>query len=99
MNTSLRMDVDNEGKEVDQAKYRGFIGSLFYLTASRPSISFVVGVSARFQSNPKENHLTAKHFTFPQSLQRVNPFSLKTKNLKLSRAFTTNNNGDFLIFN
>ena len=33
------------------------IGSLFYLTASRPDIAFSVDVCARFQSNPKESHL------------------------------------------
>jgi hypothetical protein len=35
------------------------IGSLLYLTASRPDIAFSVGVCARFQANPKESHLTA----------------------------------------
>ncbi|XP_070010320.1 secreted RxLR effector protein 161-like [Nicotiana sylvestris] len=39
--------------------YRGIIGSLLYLTASRPDIVFRVGVCARFQSNPKESHLKA----------------------------------------
>jgi hypothetical protein len=34
------------------------IGSLLYLTASRPDISFSVGVCARIQANPKESHLT-----------------------------------------
>ncbi|XP_019189240.1 PREDICTED: uncharacterized protein LOC109183627 [Ipomoea nil] len=55
------MDIDNEGKDVDQKNFRGIIGSLLYLTASRPDISFAVGVCARFQSKPKESHLsTAK---------------------------------------
>ncbi|XP_073220702.1 secreted RxLR effector protein 161-like [Cicer arietinum] len=35
------------------------IGSLLYLTASRPDIVFAVGLCARFQSSPKESHLTA----------------------------------------
>ncbi|KAF7151471.1 hypothetical protein RHSIM_Rhsim02G0147400 [Rhododendron simsii] len=35
------------------------IGSLLYLTASRPDIAFSVGVWARYQANPKESHLTA----------------------------------------
>ncbi|XP_070020792.1 secreted RxLR effector protein 161-like [Nicotiana sylvestris] len=35
------------------------IGSLLYLTASRPDIVFSVGLCARFQTNPKESHLTA----------------------------------------
>ncbi|XP_019168608.1 PREDICTED: uncharacterized protein LOC109164530, partial [Ipomoea nil] len=59
MSTSLRLDKDEDGKDVDQTKYRGMIGSLLYLTASRPDISYAVGVCARFQENPKESHLTA----------------------------------------
>ncbi|XP_070029944.1 secreted RxLR effector protein 161-like [Nicotiana sylvestris] len=39
--------------------YRGIIGSLIYLTTSRPNIIFSVGLCARFQSNPKESHLKA----------------------------------------
>lgn len=35
------------------------IGSLLYLTASRPDISFSVGACARFQANPKESHVKA----------------------------------------
>jgi len=34
------------------------IGSLLYLTASRPDIMFGVCLCARFQSSPKESHLT-----------------------------------------
>jgi len=39
--------------------YRGMIGSLLYLTASRPDILFSVCLCARFQSDPRESHLTA----------------------------------------
>ncbi|PKU79408.1 putative mitochondrial protein [Dendrobium catenatum] len=35
------------------------IGSLLYLTASRPNIMFSVFLCARFQADPKESHLTA----------------------------------------
>ena len=35
------------------------IGSLLYLCASRPDSVFSVGLCARFQSNPKESHMTA----------------------------------------
>jgi len=55
------MDVDVAGKGVDQTKYRGLIGSLLYLTASRPDIMFVVCLCARYQANPNESQLkTAK---------------------------------------
>ena len=44
---------------VDQTLYRSMIGSLLYLTASRPDIMFSVCMCARFQANPKEAHLIA----------------------------------------
>lgn len=34
MNTSIHLDRDETGKEVDQKLYRSMIGSLLYLTAS-----------------------------------------------------------------
>ncbi|XP_021732729.1 uncharacterized protein LOC110699548 [Chenopodium quinoa] len=58
MGTATRLDEDPQGKSVDQTTYRGMIGSLLYLTASRPDIAFSIGLCARFQSNPKESHLT-----------------------------------------
>ncbi|KAK6162461.1 hypothetical protein DH2020_002302 [Rehmannia glutinosa] len=49
MNTSVKMDMDAYGKAVDQTRYRALIRSLLYLTATRPDITFAVGVCARFQ--------------------------------------------------
>ena len=54
---NVRMDMDDSGKKVDERIYRGMIGSLLYLTASRPDLMLSVCVCARFQSNPKESHL------------------------------------------
>ncbi|KAK6153486.1 hypothetical protein DH2020_013125 [Rehmannia glutinosa] len=59
MNTSVKMDMDADGKAVDQTRYRTLIGSLLYLTTSRPDITFAIGVCERFQSAPKESHVTA----------------------------------------
>ncbi len=59
MHPSIALDKDEAGKNVSDKLYRGMIGSLLYLTASRPDIAFSVGLCARFQSNPKESHLTA----------------------------------------
>ena len=53
------MDADVVGKSIDQTKYRGFIGSLLYLTANRPDIMFVVCLCARYQANPKESQFKA----------------------------------------
>jgi hypothetical protein len=59
MSTSVKISSDLAGKYVDPSLYKSMIGSLLYLTASRPDISFSVGVCAPFQANPKESHLTA----------------------------------------
>ena len=56
---NVKLTVDLLGKSVDPSLYRSMIGSLLYLTASRPDISYNVGVCARYQVNPKESHLTA----------------------------------------
>jgi len=59
MPSSCYMDADATGKNVDRTKYRGLIGSLLYLTASRPDIMFAVCLCARYQPNPKESHFKA----------------------------------------
>ncbi|XP_049379801.1 secreted RxLR effector protein 161-like [Solanum stenotomum] len=59
MSTSVKLDKDENGVKVNQTMYRGIIGSLMYLTASRPDIVFSVGMCARFQAAPKESHLKA----------------------------------------
>ncbi|KAK2378305.1 putative mitochondrial protein [Trifolium repens] len=55
--THLKSTKDESGISVDQSQYRSMIGSLLYLTASRPDITFAVGVCARYQADPKVSHL------------------------------------------
>jgi hypothetical protein len=57
MLTNGHLDLEEGGNLVDQTLYRSMIGSLLYLTASRPDIMFSVCMCARFQSNPKKAHL------------------------------------------
>ncbi|MBN8143112.1 hypothetical protein J0J23_22690, partial [Vibrio vulnificus] len=59
MSSTLKLDKYEEGKEVDAKLYRGMIGSLIYLTASRPDIMFVTYMCAQFQANPKESQYSA----------------------------------------
>ncbi|GJW44454.1 retrovirus-related pol polyprotein from transposon TNT 1-94 [Tanacetum coccineum] len=51
--------VKNMGKQVDATLYHGMIGSLMYLTSSRPDLIHVVCLCARYQTKPTENHLQA----------------------------------------
>ncbi|XP_058774485.1 uncharacterized mitochondrial protein AtMg00810-like [Vicia villosa] len=55
--THLKLSRDEKGVNVDQSLYRSMIGSLLYLTASRPDITFVLGVCARYQAKPKVSHI------------------------------------------
>nr|GFC88943.1 putative ribonuclease H-like domain-containing protein [Tanacetum cinerariifolium] len=50
---------DPDGEDVDVHTYRSMIGSLMYLTSSRPYIMFAVCACARFQVTPKASHLHA----------------------------------------
>ena len=59
MSSNVKLTIDLLGKSVDSSLYRSMIGSLLYLTASRPDISYSVGVCAKYQTNPKESHMTA----------------------------------------
>ena len=59
MANGVKLDVNEKGKSVDQKQYRGMIGLLLYLTASQLDILFSICLCARFQSNPKESHLSA----------------------------------------
>ncbi|GKE86503.1 hypothetical protein Tco_1560245 [Tanacetum coccineum] len=55
----LKLDEDLSGIPVDQTRYRSMVGSLMYLTASRPDLVFDVCMCARYQSKPTKKHLDA----------------------------------------
>nr|GEV03461.1 retrovirus-related Pol polyprotein from transposon TNT 1-94 [Tanacetum cinerariifolium] len=57
MATKHKLDADLSGNPVDQTDYRSKIGSLMYLTSSRPNIVQVVCFCARYQSRPTEKHI------------------------------------------
>ncbi|GKD51401.1 hypothetical protein Tco_1280377 [Tanacetum coccineum] len=64
METTKLLLKDAEAEDVDVHLYRSMIGSLMYLTSSRPDIMFVVCACARFQVTPKVLHLHAVKIIF-----------------------------------
>ncbi|GJX53201.1 retrovirus-related pol polyprotein from transposon TNT 1-94 [Tanacetum coccineum] len=54
-----KLDEDTQGKAVDPTHYRGMVGTLMYLTVSRPDLTFVVCMCAQYQAKPTEKHLHA----------------------------------------
>ncbi|GJW95512.1 retrovirus-related pol polyprotein from transposon TNT 1-94 [Tanacetum coccineum] len=54
-----KLKLDLVGKPVDHTDYRSMIGSLMYLTSSRPDIMFATCMCARYQVNPNEYHVSA----------------------------------------
>ncbi|GKD63333.1 retrovirus-related pol polyprotein from transposon TNT 1-94, partial [Tanacetum coccineum] len=54
-----KLDANLQGKPVDPTHYRGMIGSLIYLTSSRPDLVFAVCMCARYQARPTKKHLYA----------------------------------------
>ncbi|GJY60219.1 retrovirus-related pol polyprotein from transposon TNT 1-94 [Tanacetum coccineum] len=54
-----KLDEDTQGKAVDPTHYRGMVGTLMYLTASRSDLTFAVCMCARYQAKPTDKHLHA----------------------------------------
>nr|GEY72193.1 uncharacterized mitochondrial protein AtMg00810-like [Tanacetum cinerariifolium] len=52
-----KLDEDTQGKSVDPTHYCGMVGTLMYLTTSRPDLTFDVCMCARFEAKPVEKHL------------------------------------------
>ncbi|KAL0558735.1 hypothetical protein IC582_003317 [Cucumis melo] len=57
--THVKLTKDTQGAKVDHKLYGSIVGSLLYLTASRPDIAYAIGICARYQANPHITHLEA----------------------------------------
>ncbi|GJY95069.1 uncharacterized mitochondrial protein-like protein [Tanacetum coccineum] len=64
METQKPLLKDEDGEEVDVHMYKSMIGSLMYLTSSRPNIMFAVCACARYQVNLNVSHLHAVKWIF-----------------------------------
>jgi hypothetical protein len=56
MSTATSLGLDEDGEAVNQREYMSMIGSLLYLTATRPDIQFAVGLRVRFWVSPRSSH-------------------------------------------
>ena len=75
MVTGCKLSKDDDSPDVDQSSYRSMIGSLLYITASRPYIMHVVGMVGRYQAAPKQSHL--------QDVKRIFKYIKETTNYGL----------------
>eukprot|EP00253_Pinus_taeda_P011792 PITA_11792 len=55
----LKLSKEDNNKDFDPSLYRSIVGSLMYLTATRPGIMFAVSLISRFMERPKEAHWQA----------------------------------------
>nr|GEU78203.1 uncharacterized mitochondrial protein AtMg00810-like [Tanacetum cinerariifolium] len=67
-----KLDKDKQGKAVNPTHYRGMVGTFMYLTSSRPDLTFVVCMCARYQAKPTEMHLHAAKRIFKYLRGTVN---------------------------
>ncbi|GJV80548.1 retrovirus-related pol polyprotein from transposon TNT 1-94 [Tanacetum coccineum] len=77
MSSDSKLTKDEESESVDSTKYRGMIGSLLYLTTSKPDIMFSVCLCARFQEDPKISHLEAVKHIF-DTLKKQTALAIST---------------------
>jgi hypothetical protein len=61
MESNVKLTADDSSEAVDATHYRKLIGSLIYLTITRPDISFAVGVLSQYMQKPSDSHLHAAY--------------------------------------
>ncbi|GKF30136.1 hypothetical protein Tco_0096478, partial [Tanacetum coccineum] len=67
-----KLDKDPQGKAIDPTHYHGMVGTLMYLTTSRPDLTFDVCMCARYQAKPTEKHLHVIKRIFKYLKETVN---------------------------
>ncbi|XP_034690560.1 uncharacterized mitochondrial protein AtMg00810-like [Vitis riparia] len=82
----MKLNKDNGGKKVDDTLYKQIVGSLMYLTTTRPDIMHAVSVISRYMKCPTEIHLLAAKRIF-WYLQGTKEFGLFYKNGEKSDLF------------
>ncbi|GKF01655.1 hypothetical protein Tco_0028578 [Tanacetum coccineum] len=79
-----KLDEDLQGKQVDATLYRGMIGSLMYLRASRPDLNYAVCLCAWYQAKPTEKYLQAVKWIFRYLNGTINMYLWYSKDTDMS---------------
>ena len=82
----LKLSKDDSSKDFDPSLYKSIVGSLMYLTATRPDIMHVVSLISRFMERPKEAHW--------QAAKRILRYVKGTKRYGI--LYTTSENSDLI---
>ena len=56
---NTKLQSDDASKEADATLYRKLVGSLIYLTTTRPDLAYEVSVLSQFMSKPLKSHWVA----------------------------------------
>ncbi|GKC47948.1 hypothetical protein Tco_1065670 [Tanacetum coccineum] len=90
-----KLDEDLQGKQVNATLYCGMIGSLMYLTSSRPDLIYVVCLCARYQAKPAEKHLQAmkRIFRYLKGTINMGLWYLKDIDMSLTAYADANHTG------
>ncbi|GJV67099.1 retrovirus-related pol polyprotein from transposon TNT 1-94 [Tanacetum coccineum] len=86
MATKPKLDADLSGTPVDQTRYRSMIGSLMYLTSSRPDIVQAVCYYARYQARQTEKYLKVvkRIFRYLKGITNMGLWYLKDSGFELT---------------
>jgi hypothetical protein len=76
----LKLSKDDQGPSVDATLFKRLVGSLMYLTSTRPDIMFGVSLISRFMDKPKESHWRAR--------KRILRYIAGTKNFGILYTFS-----------
>jgi hypothetical protein len=83
--TSCKLRKYDDSKSTDQRQYKSMIGSLLYVTTSRPVVMEAVGQVERFQAAPMESHVLAvkRIFRYLKGIEEFGLWYPKGKDISL----------------
>eukprot|EP01018_Ginkgo_biloba_P011806 Gb_29540 [translate_table: standard] len=84
IDVGVKMNLNEGSKSVNTTLYQQLIGSLIYLTFTRPDIAYAVSLVSRFMTKPKEEHWKA--------VKRILRYIRRTINYGLNYTTTTEGN-------